>query len=101
MIRCPVCKASLEQGPACRRCKADLSLLFQLDEQRQQALQTARACLQRGEWRRASAILDGVEALRCDDEVRRLRAAALLMQRDFAGAWRVYQETTPSSNNAV
>ena len=31
MIRCPVCKAENSQGPTCRRCKADLSLLFRLE----------------------------------------------------------------------
>ena len=27
-MRCPVCRAAVQQGPQCRRCKADLSLLL-------------------------------------------------------------------------
>ena len=33
-LRCPVCKAENAQGPNCRRCKADLSLLFALEDRR-------------------------------------------------------------------
>src|SRR5262249_17865113 len=33
-MRCPVCKAENAQGPACRRCKADLSLLFAVEARR-------------------------------------------------------------------
>ncbi len=32
-LSCPVCKAENAQGPFCRRCKADLSLLFSLRQQ--------------------------------------------------------------------
>ena len=34
LIRCPLCKADNLEGPACRRCKADLSMLFRLEERR-------------------------------------------------------------------
>jgi hypothetical protein len=27
-MRCPVCRAAVQSGPQCRRCKADLSLLL-------------------------------------------------------------------------
>ena len=30
---CPCCKANNDSGPACRRCKADLSLLFAFEKQ--------------------------------------------------------------------
>src|SRR5438093_11568024 len=50
-LRCPVCRAENTQGPSCRRCKADLSLLFALEEQRRQALGTARDAAARGAWR--------------------------------------------------
>ena len=33
-MQCPVCKADNAQGPLCRRCKADLSLLFRLEARR-------------------------------------------------------------------
>ena len=54
---CPVCRATNDQGPQCRRCKADLGLLFRLEAQRKR------------------------------------EAVARLLRRDFAGAWRLYQET--------
>ena len=40
-MHCPVCKADNSQGPQCRRCKADLSLLFALEEQRRRTLAEA------------------------------------------------------------
>ena len=40
-MRCPVCRAEVEQGPNCRRCRADLAMLFTLEEQRARALAAA------------------------------------------------------------
>lgn len=90
-MRCPVCKAENSQGPQCRRCKADLSLLFALEEQRQRTLAEARRCLQRGDWQAAVEHAETAHWLRGDEESQRTRAAARLLARDFAGAWRSYQ----------
>jgi hypothetical protein len=91
VVRCPVCKADNLQGPQCRRCKADLSLLFALEEQRQQTLADALRCLRRSEWQMAVKHAVKANWLRDDEESRRLAAVALLLSRDFAGAWRCYQ----------
>jgi hypothetical protein len=91
-MRCPVCRADNDQGPACRRCRADLSLLFRLEEQRRAALDEAGRASARGQLRRALALLNGVDALRRDAESTRLQAVVALLQRDFGAAWRQYQE---------
>lgn len=93
-MRCPVCKAGNLQGPQCRRCKADLSLLFALEEQRQRTLAEARHCLRRGEWQKAARHTQTADWLHSDEEARRLAAVAHLLERDFAGAWRAYQRCT-------
>ncbi len=85
-MKCPVCRAQVEQGPQCRRCRADLSLLFQLEAQRGRALASAYQALARGQWQRARALVDGVDALRKDDESQRLLAVTSLLERDFARA---------------
>jgi hypothetical protein len=90
-MRCPVCKADNSQGPQCRRCKADLSLLFALEDQRRQTLAEARRCLRRGEWQAAVEYAESASWLRDDDESRRLLATAHLLVRNFATAWRSYQ----------
>ena len=41
-LRCPVCKAENAQGPNCRRCKADLSMMFALEDQRAPVMEEAR-----------------------------------------------------------
>jgi hypothetical protein len=89
-MRCPVCKADNTQGPACRRCKADLSLLWQLESRREGLLLSARCHLARG--RRREAERDAMAALRLRDgaDARRLQALCRLVARDFAGAWRIY-----------
>ena len=89
-MRCPVCRAEVEQGPQCRRCRADLSLLFALEKQRQQVLTTAYRRLHQGRYQQALLLAEGAEALRRDEEARRLRALLYLLQRDFAKAWGVY-----------
>jgi hypothetical protein len=91
VMRCPACKAENVQGPNCRRCKADLSLLFQLEEQRAQALAKARGLLAAGRIRHADALAEEADWLRSDEESRRLRAVLRLVRRDFAGAWEGYR----------
>lgn len=90
-MRCPVCKVENSQGPQCRRCKADLSLLFALEDQRQRTLAEARNYLRRGEWQAAAEHAETANWLRDDDESRRLIAVARLFGRDFAGAWQGYR----------
>jgi hypothetical protein len=90
-MRCPVCKAPLEAGPQCRRCRADLSLLFTLAQQRAHAIRAAGECLRRGKPRHALAIAAGVEALKYDADSLRLRALVHLVEGNFAEALSCYQ----------
>jgi hypothetical protein len=104
-IRCPACKAENTEGPACRRCRADLSLLFALEEQRARTLAETRRRLADGRTSAADALADEADWMRSDAESRRLRAATRLMRRDFAGAWAQYRAAsldakTPSRNRA-
>lgn len=85
-MRCPVCRAEVEQGPACRRCRADLSLLFALEAQRQRVLREAARALVTGQTRRAEALTEGAEALRKGPDGRRIRAVCRLLRRDFRSA---------------
>ena len=66
-MRCPACAAENTQGPLCRRCRTDLSLLFALEEQRRRALDAARRHLLAG---------DGSAALNLAQYARRLRSDA-------------------------
>lgn len=100
-MRCPVCKADNSQGPQCRRCKADLSLLFELEEHRRRALADARHCLRRGEWQAAVEHAETADWLRGDAESRRLIAVAHLLGRDFAGAWQCYQDWHSAHGDAT
>lgn len=92
LMRCPVCKADNSQGSQCRRCKADLSLLFALEDQRRRTLAQARQCLRRGEWQAARDGAETADWLQSDEESQQLAAAASLLVRDFAGAWRRYRD---------
>ena len=90
-MRCPACAADNAQGPQCRRCRADLALLFNLDEQRGRLLDVARGELARGRTPEALRAAERAHELRRDEESRRLLAVCQLLQRNFAAAWRVYQ----------
>jgi hypothetical protein len=87
-LRCPVCKAENATGPACRRCKADLSLVFALEEQREFAMQKARHALTSGRYGEAHRAALAADHLRRDEASRRLVALTALMCRDHALAWR-------------
>jgi hypothetical protein len=89
-IACPVCRASVEAGPQCRRCKADLSLLFALEARRDALLAAARRALAAGRVDVALTLAHGAERLRRGADARRLIATAHLLRREFAAAWQWY-----------
>jgi hypothetical protein len=90
-MQCPACKADNNQGPQCRRCKTDLSLLFRLEEQRARLLAEARADLAAGRCHEAAERAAEADGLHSADDSRRLAAVAYLLTRDFAAAWGSYR----------
>jgi hypothetical protein len=97
MLSCPVCRATNSPGLACRRCRADLSLLVALEGQRDRLLAEARDHLRTGQPANALAALASASALRGGDDVRQLRAVGHLLQRRFGEAWRDYRDPWPRS----
>jgi len=114
-MRCPVCKADNSQGPACRRCKADLFLLRALEEKREKLLTAARQYLAFGKqtldgdettpvprlqrrWacRNAVAAAEAAARLRAGTDAGELIALARLLGRDFAAAYRAYRAVKDS-----
>jgi hypothetical protein len=93
-LRCPVCKAENTEGPWCRRCKADLSLLFALEEQRRAAFEAARVAASRGDRDGFLSAAEHADTLRSNDESRRLLAVARLLHGNFAGAVREAQRVS-------
>ena len=91
-IRCPLCKADNTTGPSCRRCKADLSLVFALEDQRQAALGEARAALAERYYAEAHAAALKADHLRRDEESGKLVALTALLCRDYTQAWRRWEE---------
>jgi hypothetical protein len=94
-MRCPVCRAEVDHRPQCRRCRADLSLLVALEEQRQGALREANQALAAGDGPQLLAAASRAHLLRQDEESARLVALAYLLCRDFASAWQVYRSRQP------
>ena len=91
VMRCPVCKAENTQGPTCRRCKADLSLLFQMEEQRARALAESARLLTAGRTEEADALAEAVDWMRSDEDSRRMLALTRLLRQDFAAAWALHR----------
>src|SRR5580765_7909488 len=96
-VPCPCCKASNDAGPSCRRCKADLSLLFAVEDERASLVAAARQLAAESRHSESLAALERAAQLRRTDDVLRLRAAVLLLARDFAAARRAYDELGPAS----
>jgi hypothetical protein len=100
-MRCPVCKAENTQGPNCRRCKADLGLLFTLEEHRRRVLAEARQSFSAGDWPAAAQAAVEADHLQSDDESRRLVALSFLFSRDFAAAWGSYLRARGDAERAA
>ncbi len=87
-VTCPCCRAGNDVGPACRRCKADLALLFAVESRREFLLSEVHR-LAGSEPRAALAKLDEAEMLRPGPELLPLRATLHLLLGDFANAARL------------
>ena len=92
-LTCPACRATNENGPACRRCRADLSLLFALEAHRTAELASAGSQLAQGDPVAAFSSARRADDLRRGVDAARLAAAAALLKRDFAAAWKEYRRT--------
>src|SRR5262249_51518438 len=104
-MRCPLCKADNVQERTCRRCKADLSLLWQVEERREALLASARCHLAGVGGRKIGVDEDaaGENAaaagrLRAGVDALQVTALAKLLGRDFAGAWRAYLAVKADTN---
>jgi hypothetical protein len=97
MITCPACRAENSQGPNCRRCKAELSMLFTLRQEHEAHLSAAVGALRAGSPAPAIAHLDRAEKIRRDQRIPKLRAAAELLRGRFAVAFGIYLQQHPAS----
>jgi hypothetical protein len=88
-VVCPVCRQRNEQLPLCRRCKADLGLLFALESQRARVLGIGWRALASGDADAALTQADRAEEMRNGVDARRLRALAHLLRREFDAAFSV------------
>jgi hypothetical protein len=84
-MRCPVCRAD-NDGATCRRCRADLAPLLELEAERARCLSRAAAAVLRGDGAAAVAEAEGAEHLRTGRDALQLLAVGFLLQRDFRRA---------------
>jgi hypothetical protein len=89
-LRCPVCNAENTSGPACRRCKADLSLLWHLEQQRATHLIDCHFALQEDRLDDALEAIQQASSIRDGDDLSRLRACVHLLAENFDGAYSEY-----------
>jgi len=89
-LRCPVCRADNTTGPNCRRCKADLSLLIDLEACRARHVTLAQYALASERCDDALEELERAEAARIGSDVQRMKACAYLLTGDFSSALKEY-----------
>ncbi len=88
-MRCPVCKAENSTGPTCRRCKADLSVLYALEGRRDASLDEAALAAEAGDWESVVRAAGLADHLRRDEMTCQLLGLACLMlgRQDEARTW--------------
>lgn len=86
MIRCPVCRADNSTPPSCRRCKADLSLVWSVEQQREQHLLNCRKAIAAAEYDVALHEMETARALRDGEDLVRLKACVMLLAGDWPSA---------------
>lgn len=90
-VVCPCCRAS-NSTAMCRRCKADLSLLHQVEQQRAWHIEEAKRAMTEKKFPAAHQALQDAEQLRPGADLLSWQACLAAFQADFAKAWRMYQE---------
>ena len=81
-LTCPCCRAT-NDGPTCRRCKADLRLMHQCEEARTGYLSAARLALANAQYDEADEALAQAAQLRPGTDVQLNRATLALLEGDF------------------
>jgi hypothetical protein len=94
-LRCPVCRAGDNRGPQCRRCKADLALLWRLEEERERGLQAARRHAGLGQAADCLRAARRANLLRSDADSLELLAVAHLLLREYAKARSLHRRLRP------
>jgi hypothetical protein len=90
-----VLQGEQRRRPACRRCKADLSLLFAADADAAALLARARDALAAGAFADADRLTQESAAVRRTPDALRVRACARLLAGRFADALAAYHELAP------
>lgn len=101
LVRCPVCGVADQAGPACRRCKADLTLLLQLERGRGTRMARAWRLLRQGCLDESIQAASEVLSLRHGADAIRLIAIAHLLRGDPEAAWRAYCNVLPPAQPIV
>ncbi len=81
-LTCPCCRAA-NDGPTCRRCKADLRLMQQCEVARTGFITAARVALRDGQFNDADDALAQAAQLRPGPDVQKYRATLALLEGDF------------------
>jgi len=90
-VRCPACRAENSEGPTCRRCKADLSLLFALEQQRACLLAEADRSFAQRDWAAVERSAAGAAEIRAGGDCSRYLAMAYLVNGKFEQALAAYR----------
>ena len=85
-LECPTCGATGQTAPQCRRCRSDLRLLHQLQQQRGRAFHEAAAALAEARWSDALVSAQYAHILRQDEASFRLLAVCQLLNRQWDAA---------------
>ena len=92
-IACPACRAENTER-TCRRCKADLAMLWDLEAQRDAILAEAADALQRRDWTRCIERAQAALALREGPDAARLIACSYLLRGKFHHALEWHAKAT-------
>lgn len=92
-IACPACRAENTER-TCRRCRADLGMLFDLEAARSQWLVESSRLMTTAP-KKSLAAAEAARSLRDGPDAIRLQACAHLLLRDFAAAAQAWSNQLP------
>lgn len=95
-LRCPVCRADNTEPGNCRRCRADLSMLWSLEARRQSLFAECRVAVGAGRGGDVLRLAGEAHALRHGEDSRMYLTLGHLLERNFHDALRALSLTSMS-----
>lgn len=94
MNACPVCHAAFKNKALCHRCKTDVTLLLDIEQEVRNCIIETETRAAKGDYAAMLCAAEQAQALKQSPQTDKALAYAALLNGHFERAWRLFQKST-------